>query len=242
MWFVKRSKLVALLILSTAASVSLLFNNCAKGPSSEDQASTDPNDVGANFSGQLISNISYVSNSGQVYGYAYDPQNKSNSIKVIFYVDGPVGTGQYVGEVSANIQSVGPNAGHFFSFQLPGSVANGQTHVLYAYGALAKPQHQLYPGAMSYVAYTPKAEAVFNQQLSGFVQSSCTSCHTWNYTYLFSGPLMNPTPAAGGTATNNMFFRKMSGLTGHSGGQFCPNGQNAGICAEIQRWWNAEFN
>ena len=206
-----------------------------------DGSSVDANDVGANFSGQINSNLQLVSKVGAVWGYALDPANPGSTIKVIFYVDGPAGTGQYAGETQANVASQGPNAGHFFSFQLPAQFANG-AHVLYAYGYDTKPEYLLSPNSFSYEAYTPKAQNVFDPQIKGFVSNTCTSCHGtfWNYSTLFSGPLLNPTPGQGGTATNNLFIKKMAGLASHGGGSFCAD-VNSGICAEIQKWWTAEF-
>lgn len=221
--------------------LSTFFTNCAKPASEESSSSVVSNDVGASFSGQLVSELQYVSTLGEVWGYAYDPKNKSGSLKIIFYVNGPVGVGEYAGETQANVRSVGPNAGHFFSYKLPARFADSRQRVIVAYAVEARSEYTLYPGSVSYTSFTPKAEAFYNQRISGFVQSSCARCHTWNYMQLFSGPLMKPTPGRGGTATNNTFISKMSGATGHNGGSFC-NGVNDGICVDIQAWWRAEFN
>ena len=225
-------------------TLSLFFTNCGQKNNSQsaDSSSVDSSDVGSNFSGQINSSIQLVSKSGGVWGYALDQANPGSTLKVIFYVDGPAGSGQYAGETQANVASAGPTAGHFFSFQLPPQFANG-AHVLYAYGYDTKPEYLLSPNSFNYEAYTPKAQTIFDQQIKNFVQTSCASCHGtfWTYSSLFSGPLLNPMPGAGGSATNNLFIKKMSGLTSHGGGQFCAGGVNSGICTEIQKWWNAEF-
>ncbi len=236
-------KLVVLFSISFL-TLNLFFTNCGKqAAQSGDSSSVDANDVGSNFSGQISSSIQLVSKSGAVWGYAMDAVNTGSTIKVIFYVDGPAGSGQYAGETQANVTSYGPSAGHFFSFQLPPQFADG-AHVLYAYGHEAKPEFILSPSSFNYEAYTPKAQNVFDAQIRNFVQTSCASCHGtfWTYSSLFNGPLLNPMPGSGGSATNNLFIRKMSGQTSHGGGTFCSGGANSGICAEIQRWWNAEFN
>jgi hypothetical protein len=221
--------------------LSAFFTNCAKPASEESNSSVAANDVGASFSGQLVSELQYVSTLGEVWGYAYDPKNKSGTLKIIFYVDGPVGIGEYAGETQANIKSIGPNAGHFFSYKLPAKFADSRQRVIVAYAVEPRSNYTLYPGSISYTSFTPKAEAFFNQRISGFVQSSCARCHTWNYMQLYSGPLMKPTPGRTGTAINNTFISKISGVTSHSGGSFC-NGVNEGICVDIQAWWRAEFN
>lgn len=243
-------KIIILFVLSTF-TLNILFTNCSQ--KKEDEATNasvyDPLDVGSSFSGQVNGNIQIVSKLGEVFGYALDPGNPTATIRVIFYVDGPVGTGQYAGEVQANVTSYGTYAGHYYSFKLPAAFADGRNHTLYAYGYDDQSNYMLYNnlnqrGGFAYQAYTPRAEAVFNEQIRTFVQSSCTSCHGtfWAYNSLYTGPLTNPTPLSGGTATSNLFIRKMSGLTSHGGGTFCSGGVNSGICSEIQRWWNAEFS
>jgi hypothetical protein len=214
--------------------LSTFFTNCAK-PASEqtDSSLAVTNDVGAKFSGQVVSELKYVSTLGEVWGVAYDPQNKSSTVKVIFYVDN-----EYAGETQANIKSIGPEAGHFFSYKLPAKFADSRQRLIVAYAVEARSQYALYPGSLSYTSFTPKAEAFFNQKISGFVQSSCARCHTWNYMQLYSGPLMKPTPGRTGTAMNNTLISKMS--VTHNGNNFC-NGINSGICADIQAWWRAEF-
>ena len=220
--------------------LSTFFTNCAK-PAAEESSSAS-NDVGAAFSGQLVSEIQYVTSLGEVWGYAYDPKNKSSTVKVIFYVDGPVGVGQYAGETQANIQMIGPNAGHFFSFKLPAQFADAKAgRYVTAYAVEARSDYTLFPGRVNYTSYVPKAQSFYNQRISSFIQSNCTSCHSWSYMQLYSGPLMNPTPSRGGTAINNILIAKMSGATSHSGRSFC-NGVNDGICADLQAWWRAEFN
>jgi len=220
------------------------FNNCAEAPqgrSEEASSDADPNDVGAAFSGQLTSSIISVSSSGVAFGYAYDRVNPTRSIRVLFYIDGAVGTGTFIGDKAANEAGFGSAAGHYFTFQIPAGYNNGTNRTLHIYGHDAVPAYSLRPAGVPYVGYTPKAEPIFNEQIRGFVQSNCVQCHTWNYQTLYSGPLLTPTPISGGTATNNRFIRKMSGAEGHSGGQFCGGNINGGICAEIQRWWRAEF-
>lgn len=222
--------------------LTLAFNNCGKTGEETAASSVVSNDIGSKFSGTLSSNINYVTVLGTVWGYALDPVNPGSSIKVIFYVDGVVGTGQLAGEVQANRVSPGPSTGHYFSFQIPARFLDGKAHSIYAYGYEAKPSLLVKPGGVNFTGYSPKAEAVFNVQIKNFVGSRCSNCHGWDYMGLYSGPLLNPTPAAGGSASNNLFYRKMAGLTGHAGGVFCPNAAADLFCAEIQKWYNAEFN
>ncbi len=233
-------------IFSFLAALPLLmfFNNCTGGLDSQSSASEADSNSAANvnFSGNKAAEILLVSNSGSVWGYARDTVNKSQILNVRFYVDGASGGGRFAGQAWANQLSSGPNAGHFFTYQLPAEFVDGLSHTLYMYVVDERVENMLAP--VSFAGYTPKAESVFNSQINGFVQTNCTRCHQsyWKYSTLYSGPLMKPTPAQGGTATNNLLIKKMSGVVSHTGGQFCPNGLNDPLCAEIQRWWKAEFN
>ncbi len=221
----------------------MLFNNCSPSLNSSTSQSSEAGsaNVSSSFSGQATAEILLVSNSGSIWGYAKDSLQAANILNVKIYIDGPVGQGQYAGSAVANQMSSGPNAGHFFTFQLPSRFADGLQRQIYLYVNSEQPAYLLAP--MSFAAYTPKAELLFNQQIKTFIQTNCTTCHSgyWNYKTLYSGPLIKPTPALGGTATTNLFIKKMSGQVAHTGGRFCPNGVNDPICTEIQRWWVAEF-
>jgi hypothetical protein len=233
-----------LVLFFSFLSITVLFNNCAPskgGDETVEEASEPEVEMVKDFSGKLTASFQSVSVDGKAFGYAFDSMNKTAAIKVIFYANGPVGTGVYVGEIVAKESGVGAYAGHYFSYKIPAELANGKTQSLYAYGHEAKPEYLIGKAPKTFISYSPKAEAYFNQYIGPFVNSSCKSCHTWNYQSLFYGPLMSPSPTAGGTKTNNKFIRKMSGLEGHNGGQFCSAGVNSDICVNIQAWWQLEF-
>ena len=226
--------------------LSFLFTNCSD-PSQ--QAQTDQNsesaapdtsgnpEVGSEFSGVVKGSLDSISPSGKAWGYALDPKNKNKSIRVYFYVDGPVGTGTLIGDTLANIQSLGANAGHYYSFTIPAAYANAKAHKLYAYAHAASPNFSLTPAYLSFTAFTPKAEMIYNQGLNNLVTGTCNRCHSWNFKDLFYGPLMSPSPFQGGSPTNNLFYKKMMG---HAGGTFCTKPTDF-PCSDIQTWWSAEF-
>lgn len=239
-----------LIFILISTTLSLFFTNCSD-PSQQFQAnseggsSTSTTDiqtsnnpvVGNEFSGKVTGVIDSVSISGQVWGYAFDPVNKSKTLKVLFYLDGPVGVGTLIGEALANIQSLGINAGHYYKFDLPPAYADGKNHKIYAYGQSATPSLALTPGEMSYASFTPKAEPVYNSFLNSYV-SNCSRCHSWNFNSLYYGALVSPTPLQGGTATNNKLINKL--LNGHNGNS-CNGNLTTSPCSNIQAWWNAEF-
>lgn len=234
-----------LILFICLTSLSILFNNCAppkNAPEESSQVSAESTvEVVTDFSGKLSANFQYVSTDGKAWGYALDSVNKTKAIKVIFYANGPAGTGTYAGEIVAKEAGVGANAGHYFSFKVPSELANGKYQKLYAYGHEAKIENLIKPSPVTFVSYTPKAEEYFNTNIAPFVNSQCIRCHTWTYQAAFYGPLMTALPINGGSATNNRLIRKMSGLDGHSGGQFCTGGVNSGICTSLQTWWTQEF-
>lgn len=225
-------------------TTTVFFNNCAPGKGEDSSVETDTEqqaNLVTNFSGKLTASFTTVYSDGKAYGYALDSMDRSKVIKVIFYANGPVGTGTYVGEVVAKEIGVGANAGHYFTYKLPAAFANGTQQKLWAYGHEARAEYLINKTPVTYVAYTSKAEPYYNANIAPFIATNCARCHTWNHANLFGGPLITPTPYNGGTATNNRLIRKMAGLEGHSGGRFCAGGVNDGICANLQVWWMQEF-
>lgn len=239
-------KIWYLFLFISFITTTTFFNNCSPG-SGTDEAATDQSseqqvEMVTDFSGKLTSRFDSVSSDGKTYGYAYDTMNKKQVIKVIFYAGGPVGTGTYVGETIAKEAGVGANAGHYFSYKVPAAYADGTAKVMYAYAHEARPEYQLSGSPKTYTAYTPKAETFYNANIAPTINSQCVSCHSWTISALYYAPLMTPSKASGGSATNNKFIRKMSGAEGHNGGVFCNGGINSGLCASIQSWWTQEFN
>lgn len=233
-----------LLLFLSFSSLTILFNNCApnNGPADESNVTAESSvELVTDFSGKLTANFQYVSTDGKAWGYALDSVNKTQAIKVIFYANGPVGTGTYAGEIVAKESGVGTYAGHYYAFKVPAELANGKTQKLYAYGHEAKPEYLIKPSPVTFVSYSPKAEEFFNANMKPFIDNNCARCHSWTYQAAFFGPLMTPLPINGGTATTNRLIRKLSGLDGHSGGTFCNGGINVGICTTIQAWWAQEF-
>ncbi len=228
--------IVIFLFMSTTA---FLFNNCAQ-PEEETAPSEAEVVLATEIVGKLTAKVEFVGTDGTAYGYAMDSGNKSSILRVIFYLGGPVETGILLGETVAKIRSAGTYAGHFFSFQIPAQYATGSSQKIYAYAHKAELKYLVSPGEVNFVFYSPKAEEYYNQNISQHL-GQCMRCHEWTMRHLFYGPLMTPSPLGGGSQTNNRFFRKMSGLEGHNGGNFCNSGINTGLCGAIQAWWRAEF-
>ena len=70
---------------------------------------------------------------GVAGGWARDPGNLAGTVTVHFYVDGPAGTGRFIGAVAAN-QYRSDVGQHAFNWQLPADLFDDLPHTLYAYG------------------------------------------------------------------------------------------------------------
>lgn len=80
-----------------------------------------------------------VNPNGRVWGWALDPDAPSSPITVRFYLDGPAGSGTFIGEVTADSarpdvnERVGYSGDHGYVFNIPSTVPSG-IHSLYVYG------------------------------------------------------------------------------------------------------------
>jgi (2Fe-2S) ferredoxin len=78
-------------------------------------------------------------NDGTALGWALDKDSPGTNVRVHFYVDGPAGTGAFVGEVRTYIPrpdvntATGYQGNHGFSFPIPRTYYDGQVHNLRAY-------------------------------------------------------------------------------------------------------------
>jgi len=79
-----------------------------------------------------------IGSDGVVSGWALDPDDRDQSIKVRFFVDGEARVGTAIGaafasETDASLEGK-KRQGHWFTFALPDEYKDGQNHTLYAYG------------------------------------------------------------------------------------------------------------
>jgi hypothetical protein len=88
-----------------------------------------------------VGQIDSVDNSGQVLGWAYDPDASSLSIHVAFYLDGTAGNGgTQIADINANTSRPDVNSqvsitgNHGFVWSIPQQYKDGKQHTLYAYG------------------------------------------------------------------------------------------------------------
>ncbi len=179
---------------------------------------------------------------GSVGGEAKDPADPNATVTVFFFVNGPSGTGQAAGSVSASQPGLGNSGGaRRFLFQLPAQFRNGSTQTLYAYAFINGAYQQIGGSPQTYAAYTPTpaGQSFYAANLQSQFQSRCIACHSVGYEAQYAN-LLSPTKYRGGTAANNALVVKASGGSGHGGGSHC-GGVNGGLCAQIQQWWALEF-
>ncbi len=192
----------------------------------------------------IIGRVEQVSPLGQVIGWTLDTRNPTQTFNAVVYVGGPVGTGTLVGSYPANQPGLGgQGAGHYFIFNLPNNLRDGQLRDLYVYGQSAVAANVLQGAPVRFAAYLPRAAAqtYYESTVRPALQTSCGNCHgtpDYNSNYL---SLVSPTPAEGATSSTNRLVQKPSGQITHGGGTICANA-NAGPCALIQEWWRREFN
>ncbi|GAB4023865.1 MAG: hypothetical protein Fur0010_27100 [Bdellovibrio sp.] len=191
--------------------------------------------------------ITAITNLGKVTGWAADPDSLGTAVTVNFYVDGPAGTGVLIGSTTANLAGFngGYSGNHAFQYYIPVSYRDGVTRQLYAAIPDTQGDISLSGMPMTFTAYASTV-AGFNYYegtLKPLLTNRCANCHTIGYDQHFAS-LLNPAPAVGGSATNNEMINMPSGRHGtknHPGGNICGTKDGA-PCAQIQTWWNLEFN
>ena len=189
----------------------------------------------------IVGELRLISATGTISGWASEPDNDQINIKVNFYIDGPSGTGTLVGETIADLEGFdnetpGP---HAFQVALPADLIDNKEHTLYAYAIIAGNEVALASSPKTYTAFgkKPGGADFYNANVANTL-GRCQACHTFNYDSHWAS-LATPTPAGGGTATNNTLYNKVSGGVDHAGGTFCNEGGSP--CSQFINWWNFEF-
>lgn len=191
---------------------------------------------------KLLGEIRLVSVQGTITGWAYDPDAPDANVGVKVYFDGDQATGTLVAETSANLAGFDNNlsGNHAFQTPLPLELIDNSEHNLYVYATIGGEDVLLKGSPYAYTAFA-KADGgldFYNNNVRGNL-NACTNCHTFDYNAHWAS-LVNPSPAEGGTATNNLLFNKVSGATNHAGGTFCAAG-NGSPCDQFRSWWELEF-
>lgn len=210
----------------------------------------DPNAGSGNTGGNVSTPTGDVLNItalGKVTGWAANPLDTNELVTVKFYLDGQQGgTGTFIGStIAANPGFNGGYAGsHAFQYNVPLSYRDGVTHQLYVYASSNNQDYLVSQTPWTFAAYTTSSAGFnfYNTNLKPVLDARCSSCHAVNYDLHFYN-LLDPTPANGGSATNNQLVRMPAGSfngLNHPGGNIC-GGVNGAPCDLIQQWWTIEF-
>ena len=191
--------------------------------------------------------ITDISPTGRVVGWAANPADTSETLSVKIYVNGEMNSGGiYAGTAIA--ASSGYNGGysgsHAFYFNLPPQYNDGTARTLYLYtnSNFVDYEFQGMPKSFTGYSFSVVGQNYYNSNLLSPLSSSCSSCHAVAYNSHFYN-LLEPSPAVGGSATNNQLINMATGShngQSHPGGNICGT-KNGYPCNLIQTWWQTEF-
>lgn len=190
-----------------------------------------------------VLNISVV---GEVEGWAVNNDDVTQTVTIKFYLNGLPGAGTEIGTTIANLAGYdGDTPGdHRFRFQVPAANCNGSTYVLFAIMSQDTLEKEIVNKPDNFTAYTSQ-QAGMNYYISTLrpALTGCESCHVGEVNYANHYlKILDPSPAEGGTATNNRLIIKASGGDNHGGGNLCPGGIDTAPCSLMQAWWHTEFD
>lgn len=112
---------------------------------------------------------------GNASGWSFDPDNSSASNTVHFYIDGPAGSGTYIGQAAADLPRPDINAAysisgnHGFEFTIPTQYLDGTQHTIYAYGidiAGGDPNSHLQGSPKTFVPSSPAVIPSLNRSVT----------------------------------------------------------------------------
>jgi len=185
---------------------------------------------------KVAAQLSSVTPLGDVYGYAAHSADSSEKLTVRFYIDGDENSGIELSSVVASNPgfSGGIPGGHLFKISVPDLHRDGTSKMLYAYTTIDGESVELKNSPITFTSWLPKGSGAFYDGNVGNSFTQCANCHN-NRSYSDFSKLIDPSPAAGGTATNNILYQRAHNQ-GHSGAN-C----NATCEQFLQDWWVDEF-
>ncbi len=195
-----------------------------------------------------LGKIDEVDATGDVYGYAGSKNDPAAVAEINLYVGGPKGSGTLIATFDAdqNGYAGGIPGNHAFKFKLPEAQRDGTSKVLHAYGKIDGVEFELGGSPYTFVAYTSTqaGQNYFASDVQPALNNTCSngSCHASGFAY--NGAyyrLITPSPAAGGTASNNGIINRANGLLNHPR-NICDRVSGGAPCSQLRTWWGLEFN
>ena len=119
-----------------------------------------------------LGEITSVSFTGSVSGWAADAADSSKTFSVALYLNGDNKTGTKFAEVDANAagNKAGIEGDHAFSGTLPDEALDGEEHEVYGYVLVDGKEEPMAGSPFKFIAYKPRggeAEAMYNATVPG---------------------------------------------------------------------------
>lgn len=195
--------------------------------------------------GQVIANrkvgdVGVVAPDGKIVGWALNPDRNKEAVTVRFF-DRADATSP-LGEAKADQVGFDNNneGDHAFGWQIPKELCDGASRELFVRVVIGGKEQNIGDQARAYSCFqqTAGGKEYFTTAVAPLLKA-CVECHQHTYEQAW-GYLASPSPAAGGSATNNDFIRSPAAEIRHSGGKLCVD-ISTSPCKEIQEWWKKEF-
>ena len=181
---------------------------------------------------------------GQIDGFAFDKSNPALQVPIEVYT-APYSAGS-TPLLSSSANAIGSSGGvagnHRFALNIASNLPASGKVTIYIYAVIGNSRKALGDSPKTFSVYkkNPEGKAYFDGTAKGIFTASCerAGCHgprAYEEMYL---NLLNPAPDGGGTATNNLLYRKASGGA-HSGGNVCAS--NPLVCPTIVAWFQKEL-
>lgn len=216
--------------------------DAATTPDPNAPSATKPNSPAGTTLEGAITGISAL---GLIQGWAVNKSDLTKPVSIVIFSGENDSTGVELANISAALTGFDNNyeGNHRFEYQLAPEYRDGTEHKLFVVMNEGPQEGPLTAAAKAYTSYTPKTagQQFYTANLQNTMQTNCGGCHPNEVNYdNHYRLLIDKSPAEGGTATTNRLIAKASGGLNHSGGNRCGNINN-GICAQLQQWWQREF-
>ncbi|MDQ3098166.1 MAG: hypothetical protein M3Q44_00260 [bacterium] len=156
-------------------------------------------------------------NGDQISGWAVDGNEQNKSVDVHLYMDGPAGTGKFLGIVNANLKSpdLGYPGNHRFSWTIPQQYRDGKTHNVYAHAIDTKDgkKNVILSGSPQYFKLSPDfgdkipvgwLDGFSNDIVSGWSRDDDTPNTPTRVDIYFDGPAGGSKPGTGFSTFANL--------------------------------------
>jgi hypothetical protein len=177
---------------------------------------------------------------GRIDGFAYDKSNPALTVPVEIY------TAPYTQGLTPLITSKADKAGssgvtgnHRFDLNIAPNLPKSGKVTIYIYAVIGGTRKAIGDSPKTFGVYkqSVNGRAFFDNSAASIFSGACNQCHAPRGYEAMWLNLLNPTPDAGGTRTNNVLYRKASG-----GGHANVCSSNSKVCDTISNWFDKEIS